>query len=168
MNCSRCNRTNLAEGDFYKTSSGYVFSYCKVCHNKRSAENRKISRKKPENKLKDSKKKKLFRQNPEKRANVIANDSKSSDRKHNREYGLTLDKIRELISNPCIYCGETELQMTLDRINNEIGHIENNVVPACIRCNLIRKAMPYEAWICLVPKVREAKEKGLFEGWLGK
>ena len=168
MNCSRCDRINLTEKDFYKTQSGGLFSYCKICHNKRSAKNRKISRQRPENKAKDNKKKKLKRQDPAKRANVIAVDTRASDKKFNREYNLTVDIIRSLINRPCSYCGESELQMTLDRINNEIGHIESNVVSACIRCNLIRKAMPHAAWLCLLPGLKEAREKGLFGSWIGR
>lgn len=168
MNCSRCDRIDLTENDFYKTQSGGLFSYCKICHNKRSLKNQLISNKKPENKIKSYKRKKIRRQDPDKRANIIAIDSKSSDKKHNREYNLTVELIREIIKNPCSYCEENELQMTLDRIDNSIGHIESNVVPACIRCNLIRRAMPYEAWICLLPGLREARKRKLFNEWIGR
>lgn len=166
--CTKCGVSNLSDDDFDKNSKGNQYSYCKKCRRDQRNLARRKRFAKEENKNKSALKAKSKRLDPLKRANVIAIDSKASDRKHNREYNLTVDKIKELIGNPCVYCGETELQMTLDRMDNEVGHIEENVVPACIRCNLIRRAMPYEAWICLLPKIKEAKEKGLFGTWLGK
>jgi hypothetical protein len=97
----------------------------------------------------------------------ILADSRKSDRRAGRLNDLTRDFIETLIAPGCSYCGETELRMTLDRKDNSKGHTQDNVVPACIRCNYSRGAMPYEAWLCLVPGVRQAKEEGLFGSWIG-
>jgi hypothetical protein len=70
-----------------------------------------------------------------------------------------------LLSGACTYCGETELQMSLDRINNTIGHLLSNVNSCCVRCNYLRRNMPYAAWIEIVPAIRIAREKRLFESW---
>ena len=102
--------------------------------------------------------------NPEK---FILIDSRKGDRRRGRENDLTADFIRERISGGCAYCLETEGRMTLDRIDNDIGHLQSNVIPSCVRCNYIRKDMPYQAWMLIVPAVREARLKGLFEGWSG-
>lgn len=166
--CTKCGTPDLSEECFDKTDRGYLYSYCKKCRRKQNLLARRKRYQRPDVKLQKSVVNKSRRQDPEKRANIIAIDSKSSDKKHNRQYDLTIDKIKELISKPCSYCEDCTLQMTLDRVNNNIGHIESNVVPACIRCNLIRKAMPYEAWICLLPGLKEALQKDLFGVWLGK
>lgn len=55
--------------------------------------------------------------------------------------------------------------MSMDRVDNSIGHTKSNVVPACIRCNYMRKDMPMEAWKFLVPYIKQAKENGLFGDW---
>lgn len=55
--------------------------------------------------------------------------------------------------------------MSLDRIDNLKPHNQNNVNPSCVRCNLTRGDMPYEAWLFISPKIREAREKGLFGDW---
>lgn len=55
--------------------------------------------------------------------------------------------------------------MTVDRIDNNLAHTKSNVKPACVRCNHIRGSMPYQAWIYLVPIVRQAYELGLFGDW---
>jgi len=58
--------------------------------------------------------------------------------------------------------------MTLDRIDNDKGHTQDNVVPACIRCNYARRSMPYEAWLVVAKGMREAREQGLFGDWTGR
>lgn len=166
--CSKCFVERLSNSDFDTNDKGYQYSYCRLCRNKQRHEAARKRYLIPQNKIKKSASHKRFRQDPSKRANVIAIDSKASDKKHNREYNLTIEYIAELIKNPCTYCEETNLQMTLDRMNNSLGHIIGNVVPACIRCNLIRKAMPYEAWLLLAPALKEAREKSLFGDWIGK
>jgi hypothetical protein len=93
-------------------------------------------------------------------------DCRGSDKKHGRE-GNDLDRqfVESLLMAGCLYCGATDIKMTVDRIDNSLAHIKANVNPACIRCNLIRGSMPYKAWVHLVPSVREATQLGLFGEW---
>lgn len=98
-------------------------------------------------------------------AQQIYHNSKKADKKKGRVFDLSRPQIEALISGPCHYCGEASLKMTLDRIDNKMGHTKENVLPACIRCNNLRGDMPIQAWTFLVPKVKEAKESGLFEDW---
>lgn len=56
--------------------------------------------------------------------------------------------------------------MTLDRIDNTIGHVQTNVVAACVRCNYMRRDMPYAAWTRLVPLIKQLREEGLFGAWV--
>jgi hypothetical protein len=99
---------------------------------------------------------------------AILIDSRRSDKRAGRENSLTRDFIAEQISKGCDYCGETELRMTLDRIDNAKGHTQSNVVPCCIRCNYTRRAMPYEAWLVVAKGMREARGLNLFNGWTGQ
>jgi hypothetical protein len=94
-------------------------------------------------------------------------DARSSDRKSGRENDLTREFIRESIKLGCRYCGDVSSRMTLDRIDNDIGHLQSNVVPACFRCNLTRRDMPYAAWLLVAKGMREARETGLFGTWPG-
>lgn len=100
--------------------------------------------------------------------NFILTDSRSSDRKKNRPNDLDKPFIENLISQPCRYCGETDIRMVLDRVCNDGGHTKDNVVPACYRCNHIRGSMPYEAWLFLVDGMRKAREAGVFGDWWSK
>ena len=99
---------------------------------------------------------------------TIRVDTRSSDRKAGLENDLTREFIAAEVAKGCFYCGESKIRMTLDRIDNNLGHLMTNVVPACIRCNYTRKDMPYEAWLVVAKGMREAREGGLFSGWTGQ
>ena len=111
--------------------------------------------------------KKQGRVDPSTLPKYILYDSRKSDKKERRENDLDQEFIRKAIKDGCSYCGETDLRMTLDRVDNSLGHLRSNVVAACIRCNYTRKDMPYEAWLLLTPGIRRARETGLFGGWTG-
>ncbi len=101
-------------------------------------------------------------------ARFILREARGSDTLRGQTCELTKAEIEQLITRGCCYCGETELRMTLDRIDNHLGHKRDNVVPACIRCNYARRNMPYEAWLCLRDGMRRARELGLFKDWTGR
>lgn len=92
-------------------------------------------------------------------------DSRRSDKLRGLENDLDWQFIKNRISGGCEYCGDVVGKMTLDRIDNSIGHVRTNVVAACMRCNMFRRDMPFEAWLMLVPSLKEAREYGLLDGW---
>lgn len=98
----------------------------------------------------------------------ILEDSRKSDKLKNLLNNMDVVFIANTIQNGCHYCGETKLRMTLDRIDNDKGHTKDNVLPACIRCNYMRRSMPYQAWDHIKTSVRSAKELGLFGDWTGR
>lgn len=152
MRICKCGTIETEENPFYKKSA-----ICRVCYYKKKnaphfRENIKAQEKRR-------------RQDPNKRALYIVQDSRRYDKKHGMENNLTVEVVRDVISHGCHYCGEKNLKITLDRKDNSLGHITENVVPCCIRCNLLRRNMPYEAWAFLVPAIKEARELGLFGNW---
>ena len=82
------------------------------------------------------------------------------DKQHNiydPRYSITTDRIVELLAGAdllCHYCREIcqvaykeamcRRQWTLDRIDNNYGHNDTNVVIACLDCNLKRGTMDAE------------------------
>ena len=142
-------------------------SMCRICHNEDRVMRDKA---KPVNadgrQVRYRAKMSAARAKGENLTRWILADSRGSDQKYDRKNDLTWEFVERMIGFACAYCGETNLRMTLDRINNSIGHIQSNVVPACIRCNYIRRDMPYAAWFFLLPALREARINGLFGEWV--
>ena len=73
---------------------------------------------------------------------------------------IVMNKIIELMiqcNNKCYYCNENlhilyeyvrePKQWTLDRLDNNYGHNNDNVVIACLSCNLRRKTMYHERFL---------------------
>jgi hypothetical protein len=100
-------------------------------------------------------------------ARRILKDCRTNDRKKGMECDLDFQFVHERIQQPCFYCGEADYRRSLDRIDNNKGHCKTNVVTACVRCNLTRTTMPYEAWLIVAKGMREARERGLFGDWFG-
>lgn len=139
--------------EFHKTTTGYRGS-CRVCYNQTVG-------------AKANLKMKSRRKDPNRIAFFIVKDSKFSDKKDGFESNLDEDFVRNLIKDGCFYCGESEIRLSVDRIDNTKGHTKNNVVSSCVRCNFIRNDMPYEAWLILVPTIKKVRESGLFVNWTG-
>lgn len=168
--CKKCGKTK-PEIDFpLNRTNGkqYRKTTCTACDNKDRI-NRKLT---PPVRTEQFKKRvneasSRWRYKPENRASVIVTDSRGSDRVRGMSCDLDVEWVKELISKGCSYCGETQILIGLDRLDNSIGHLKSNVVPACGRCNYLRRDMPYKAWETIVPAIKEAREKGLFKGWDG-
>lgn len=78
----------------------------------------------------------------------------------------TIEKYKaiELMMLNCSYCGR-ENSNGLDRLDNTLGHIDNNVVPCCEKCNYILGDLPVEAKELLKEGLTSIREKGLLEKW---
>ena len=53
------------------------------------------------------------------------------------EFEMTDEEFFHLIELECFYCG-TENGNGIDRVDNAIGYIRDNVVPCCKTCNYIK------------------------------
>jgi hypothetical protein len=169
--CIKCHETKTEDNFPFRKDISRYRSTCRSCENTRrydrvlnddQKENRKLAnRKYARNK---NHKISLLRQDPLHRSRFIVEDTRKSDKKRYLDNDLTIEFTEDLIALGCSYCGNTE-RMTLDRIDNAIGHTKNNVVASCYRCNMIRGNMPYQAWMNIVPAIRNTFEKGLFQGW---
>lgn len=62
-----------------------------------------------------------------------------SEAKGFKDY-LDFQTYEKLLSNDCVYCGEENIGSGggLDRLDNDIGYLEHNVVSCCGSCNQIR------------------------------
>jgi hypothetical protein len=92
-------------------------------------------------------------------------ESKKRDEVRGLENDLTLSFVEEGMNSPCSCCEATDMRMTLDRVDNSLGHLQSNVVPSCRRCNYLRRDMPYSAWIKFFPVLKEIHKENLFGDW---
>ena len=68
-------------------------------------------------------------------------------RRDDREYSLTDDEARAIMSRPCHYCGyKGSPYIGMDRKDNALGYTISNVVACCTTCNTAKMAMSYEAF----------------------
>ena len=174
--CCRCGEAKLREAYGTRTTAKgrtYRLSRCKLCEVKRVAEKERRNpvttkaRKKRADAIRGIRLSQE-RVDPLKSVKFILIDCRNKDRKKGLSNDMTLEFLHDLVAHGCSYCEETSLRMTADRIDNAIGHTIGNVTAACIRCNLIRGSMPYDAWMLIVPGVREAVRLGLFGDWRSK
>lgn len=104
----------------------------------------------------------------EDRENIVAKTLFSEYRKSARvrgyEFNISFDKFKELIiSSKCYYCGSNESRqrkdestnfvlsyMGIDRLMNDIGYVDNNIVPCCSTCNYMKKDMDVDVFLNLI------------------
>jgi hypothetical protein len=167
--CRECGQEKDLETGFYRTRiRNGVPHYATICKTCRDKQAKAWQRTHPENmRARDARiyaKRKASRQNPADRARWVLEDCVRSDRKKGHTNDLTYDFVAAQIARGCIYCGSTD-RVGLDRVNNALGHMQRNVLPACTVCNYFRRDMPFAAWLRIAPVLRQAKEDGLLSGW---
>ena len=167
--CTKCKTQKSLDNFPKRTSAGkeYFHSFCSICKNLDSKRYRSA---RPTGFYNGDYEKyeRKYRLDPSKRGKYILIDCQKSDRKKGLECDLDRIFVDECIKIPCAYCGDNDCKKTLDRIDNTLGHLKYNVVTCCIRCNLTRGDMPYDAWLCLIDGMKKARTLGFFGDWEGK
>lgn len=86
-----------------------------------------------------------------------------------KECSVTLDEYINLVSMPCYYCNkslELELGVSLDRADNSVGYVTENVLPCCGDCNRVKSDVltveEMKAAMATVKQVRLNKAIGEF------
>lgn len=60
-------------------------------------------------------------------------------------FKLTFKEFELLVKDHCVYCGGEGFGV--DRINNFVGYLKNNVVPCCTKCNKMKLVYTAEEFI---------------------
>lgn len=138
--CNQCDRELPATAEIFLRDAsrplGLAYE-CRECHRERK-------------KGRDRRKERWANMTPEQRAKAQARNSRYSKTTKGRAVflrkayqrvdacDLSTDEVREMIEQPCVYCGTESEPRGLDRIDNSKPHVRGNVRPACAPCNFAR------------------------------
>lgn len=94
--------------------------------------------------------------------NALISAMKRGAKNRGLRWGLTDKQVASLTKRPCYYCGARPSQVSsptpdtgayiyngLDRVDNDEGYVEENVVPCCKMCNYAKQTMTvgeFKAW----------------------
>ena len=67
--------------------------------------------------------------------------------KDKMEWKIDKKDFEKLWKKPCYYCGAFIETIGIDRINNKIGYLKNNIVPCCAWCNKAKLELLPEQFI---------------------
>lgn len=79
-------------------------------------------------------------------------------KKANRDFSLTLAFFSTFWQKPCFYCGEDIDTIGIDRIDNSIGYIEDNIVSCCKLCNLMKRSLSQKEFLLKCRKISQLHE----------
>lgn len=165
--CKECKQEKeLCCFELFKSKAKkYYRRTCKTCKYRITYKALKNNPSRYEHHLSLRKKKRL---DINKRPQTILKDTRSFDHTKKLENDLDVDFIKDIIKNGCEYCGDKDSLIGLDRIDNTIGHLKNNVKPCCTRCNFLRRNMPFAAWLVITTVLPQIRKQGLFGDWTGR
>lgn len=89
--------------------------------------------------------------------------AKGSAKKRNIPWELSTGKIEEVMSaQHCFYCDTSpELFLGFDRIDPEMGYQDNNVVPACVECNMAKGGLHIKEFIQVCTNINQFQTNGI-------
>lgn len=79
-------------------------------------------------------------------------------------FDLTIEEFEKITSQRCFYCDEfhdTKEYCGIDRVDNNIGYVLNNLVPCCEFCNFSKRDNAQDYFLDKVKKIylKQVKEK---------
>jgi hypothetical protein len=88
----------------------------------------------------------------------------SKDKNKGLEFTLTFDQYKILCLGACNWC-YTPSCGGVDRLDSEIGHTLDNVVPCCEKCNILLTNLPWGNKSLLAGGLRKIRENGGYDKW---
>lgn len=98
--------------------------------------------------------------------NSVLNSYKQRAKYASLDWSLTTEEFNKLIIDNCSYCGQSPSNIMknahnngnftyngIDRVNNQLGYIQNNVISCCTICNRAKGEMSYEDFILWIKRL---------------
>jgi len=80
---------------------------------------------------------------------------KKDARKRGFVFKITSNEFSKLITEPCYYCGGDGYG--IDRLDNTLGYVKNNIVPCCSMCNYMKRIYTEEDFVRQCIKIANFK-----------
>ncbi len=100
--------------------------------------------------------------------NAVLDNYKAGAQHRGYAWGLTDDEFDRLTSSACFYCGcppgkvyhpkgysGAFIYNGIDRVDNGLGYIPENVLPACQTCNFAKGRMPFDDFMAWIARLTE-------------
>ncbi|HLX55356.1 MAG TPA: hypothetical protein VKR58_15540 [Aquella sp.] len=68
-------------------------------------------------------------------------------------FELELEDFKQLSTSECNYCGDKDLTLGYDRIDNDKGYIKSNIIPCCWNCNHMKYKFSTMEWMNHMKKI---------------
>lgn len=100
----------------------------------------------------------------ESRLKRIFSRYKTQSKRRKKEFHLDIEDVKNLINNPCFYCGTRKANkielpkrvgkepiyaeyMGIDRKNSSMNYTKENCVPCCYKCNTMKNRMTFSEYL---------------------
>lgn len=93
---------------------------------------------------------------------------KTKCKRQNIEFSITLEQFGEMTKQNCYYCGSEPSNKVaarnwngdyiyngIDRVDNNLGYIDGNMVPCCKNCNLAKRQLSKEQFLNMIKMIYE-------------
>lgn len=140
--CAECGE--MFDTSFRNTNSKYCGDKCRKEIRKRDS---KINREKRKLRLKYGSKDYI--------ATEVFKKYRERSPKRGLIFELTVDFFKSKINEDCYYCGNEYKGIGFDRLDNNIGYVESNVVPCCTICNLMKRNADVDFFINRCKEIAE-------------
>lgn len=74
-------------------------------------------------------------------------------KERNYECTLSKDDFTNIISKPCVYCGENEKRIGIDRKDSLQGYTKENSSPCCKVCNYMKRSLTVKDFLEHIAKI---------------
>lgn len=83
---------------------------------------------------------------PGRRGSCVLSDYTKGARRRNLKFQLSNEDFKQIVSRPCHYCGLPQAS-GIDRKDNSLGYVLNNVVASCATCNFCKHTSNYDDFL---------------------
>jgi hypothetical protein len=74
-------------------------------------------------------------------------------------FELTVQQFSQYWQQPCFYCGSEIRTIGIDRVDNDLGYEEGNILPCCTSCNSAKGVRSFDDFMDYLKKLHHRQEE---------